>query len=75
MGQPNWNRITPNGKPFGYVDPDVQVLVDEIESLKKENVKLKRDNDQLKELINEYIETPESEAVPKKKSYYKKKKV
>lgn len=51
MGAPNWNRITPNGRPFDYVDPSVKPLTEEIESLTKENVLLKKENEQLRELL------------------------
>ena len=53
MGSPNWNRITPNGKPFGYEDPALKPLTEEIEALATENVLLKKENEQLRQLLEE----------------------
>jgi len=53
MGQPDWTRITPNGKPFGYEDPAVSPLNEKLEKLQKENDILKKENEQLRELLEE----------------------
>lgn len=53
MANPNWSRITPDGKPFGYIDPKVKPLTDEIEELIKENFSLKKENEQLRQLLEE----------------------
>ena len=60
MGRPDFTKITPNGKPFDYVDPSVEEKVKEIEELKlsnkkleKENKKLTKDNESLNTLITQ----------------------
>lgn len=51
MGQPVWEKITPNGKPFGYQSESEIEANNEIEELKKEIEILKKENEQLREMI------------------------
>lgn len=57
MAQPDWTKITPNGKPFGYESEEEKVYKEKISTLEKEVEVLKKENAQLRELVEEQINT------------------
>ena len=50
---PVWERITPDGKPFGYQSPKEEELNKKIKELEEEMAILKKENEQLRELFEE----------------------
>ena len=53
MAQPDWSKITPDGKPLGWQSDGEKKALKEVEELKEEIKQLKLNNEELLELLEE----------------------
>ena len=63
MGEPVWSKITPNGKPFDYEDPALTPLKEENVKLKEKISILEKENNQLRELLEDSTQPETSDEV------------
>lgn len=51
MGQPVWEKITPDGKPFGHKTDKEKELEEKVKGLEEQIIILKEENKQILELL------------------------
>ena len=57
MAQPDWTKITSNGRPFGYQEESEKEALKLIEELKVEIDMLKKENQQLRQILEEDLKS------------------